>query len=75
MKKLFEKKVNKTIIGVVLWSAVLWLWGFGMSPKWKNFFKRIKDRIKWTKVFLKDWFKELKKNVKNKKNLYSKKRK
>lgn len=61
------KRVNKILIGAILWTAILWLWGLSMSPKWKWFWKKFFDWIKSITSFFSLWLKELFKNVKSKK--------
>ncbi len=40
-----ESRLNKWIMGAVIWSAVIGLTGFSMSPKGKSFRKRAKRKV------------------------------
>lgn len=63
-KAIFEKKLNKWIVGAVIWTTLLWVWWFGMSNKWKWFFWKLKQKAKKLKSFLNNWLKEMKKEMK-----------
>ncbi len=65
--KIIGKKANKILIWAILWTAILWLWWFSMTPKWKSFFDRLKDKFKWFKWFIELWINEFLKKVKSKK--------
>lgn len=56
-----DKHTHKFIIWAVIWSAILWLWFFSKTNKWKNSINKIKDKLKWTISFFKLGFNEFKK--------------
>lgn len=60
MKNLFEKKINKVIIGGVIGTALLWFGWFSKSPKWKSFFSKLKNNLKNKSNFFFSWMKEMK---------------
>ncbi|UFX83006.1 hypothetical protein [Candidatus Absconditicoccus praedator] len=67
MKNLFEKKLNKFLVGGVIGTAILGLGGFGMSPKGRGFFKKLKDKITSFLSFFGGGVIEMKKIFKKKK--------
>lgn len=61
MSPKIEKKLNKLLIGAILWTTILWI-GASMTPKGKSFWKRAGE-------FVKGWVEEIKKlRDKNKKD-------
>lgn len=52
-----EKKINKRIVGAILWTTLLWLWWLSMTPKWRSFAQKAKD-------FIKDGLNEMKRTIK-----------
>ncbi|MBS8121538.1 hypothetical protein [Candidatus Vampirococcus lugosii] len=60
MKNLFEKKINKVIIGGVIGTALLGFGGFSKSPKGKSFFSKLKNNLKNKFNFFFSGMKEMK---------------
>lgn len=52
----FEKKMNKLLVGAILWTTILWVAWATMTPKWKSLMGKVKD-------FIKGGIDELKKNT------------
>ncbi|MEF2175686.1 MAG: hypothetical protein V3575_04390 [Candidatus Absconditabacteria bacterium] len=64
---MFEKKVNKWIIGAVLGSAILGFGGYSMSPKGKKFGDKLKGKVKSILSFLGGGINQMKKDLIKKK--------
>lgn len=52
-----EKKLNKWLIGAIIGTTLLWVWGLSMTPKGRSFWWKAKD-------FFKSGVDELKKELK-----------